>query len=88
MRAAEGLTRTWQPTELFDDLNVAENLTLAVREGTASEDVAKETLALVGMDCAAEAMPTRLSFGQSSPRAPRRRSARTRRSSPPTSATT
>ena len=37
-------------TELFDDLNVAENLTGAVREGTASEDVAKETLALVGMD--------------------------------------
>jgi branched-chain amino acid transport system ATP-binding protein len=28
------------------------------------EHVAKETLALVGMDWAAEAMPTRLSFGQ------------------------
>ena len=64
VRAGEGLTRTWQSTELFDDLDVAENLTVAVREGTASEDVAKETLALVGMDWAAEAMPTQLSSGQ------------------------
>ncbi len=50
VRAGEGLTRTWQSTELFDDLSVAENLTVAVREGVASEDVAKQTLALVGMD--------------------------------------
>jgi len=64
LRAAEGLTRTWQSTELFDDLNVAENLTVAVREGVATEDVAKETLTLVGMDWAAEAMPTQLSSGQ------------------------
>jgi ABC-type branched-subunit amino acid transport system ATPase component len=64
VRAGEGLTRTWQSTELFDDLDVSENLTVAVREGTASEDVAKETLSLVGMDWAAEAMPTQLSSGQ------------------------
>ena len=64
MRAGEGLTRTWQSTELFDDLNVAENLTVAVREGVAGEDVATQTLALVGMDWAAEAMPTQLSSGQ------------------------
>ena len=64
VRAGEGLTRTWQSTELFDDLSVAENLTVAVREGVASEDVAKQTLALVGMDWAAEAMPTQLSSGQ------------------------
>jgi branched-chain amino acid transport system permease protein len=64
VRASEGLTRTWQSTELFDDLNVAENLTVAVREGTASEEVAKDTLALVGMEWAAEAMPTQLSTGQ------------------------
>jgi branched-chain amino acid transport system permease protein len=63
-RAGTGLTRTWQSTELFDDLNVAENLTVAVREGAASLEVAKETLALVGMDWAAEAMPTQLSSGQ------------------------
>jgi ABC-type methionine transport system ATPase subunit len=43
---------------------VAPNLTVAVREGTATEDVARETLALVGMDWAAEAMPTQLSSGQ------------------------
>jgi branched-chain amino acid transport system ATP-binding protein len=64
VRAGEGLTRTWQSTELFDDLDVSENLTVAVREPAAGEDVAKETLALVGMDWAAEAMPTQLSSGQ------------------------
>jgi branched-chain amino acid transport system permease protein len=64
VRAGEGLTRTWQSTELFDDLNVTENLTVAVRDGAASEEVAKETLALVGMEWAAEAMPTQLSSGQ------------------------
>jgi branched-chain amino acid transport system permease protein len=64
LRAGEGLTRTWQSTELFDDLDVSENLTVAIREGAASEDVAKETLALVGMDWAAGAMPTQLSSGQ------------------------
>jgi ABC-type branched-subunit amino acid transport system ATPase component len=64
VRAGEGLTRTWQSTELFDGLSVAENLTVAVRDGAASDDVAKQTLALVGMDWAAEAMPTQLSSGQ------------------------
>jgi branched-chain amino acid transport system ATP-binding protein len=64
VRAAEGLTRTWQSTELFDDLDVSENLTVAVREPAASDDVATQTLALVGMDWAAEAMPTQLSSGQ------------------------
>ena len=64
VRAAEGLTRTWQSTELFDDLNVSENLTVAVRAPAAGEDVARQTLALVGMDWAAEAMPTQLSSGQ------------------------
>jgi hypothetical protein len=63
-RAAEGLTRTWQSTELFDDLNAAENLTVAVREPAAGQNTARETLALVGMDGAAEAMPTKLSSGQ------------------------
>ena len=63
-RARAGLSRTWQTTELFDDLNVAENLTVASREGTVSEEAVSETLAVVGMDWAAGAMPTQLSSGQ------------------------
>lgn len=45
-------TRTWQSTELFDDLDVRENLTVASRSGSA-----ERALGLVGMDWAAEAMP-------------------------------
>jgi branched-chain amino acid transport system permease protein len=63
-RARGGLTRTWQSTELFDDLSVLENLTVAARESDVSEDDAKRTLALVGMDWAAEAEPSQLSSGQ------------------------
>ena len=63
-RARAGLSRTWQTTELFDDLNVGENLTVASREGTVSEEAVSETLAVVGMDWAAGAMPTQLSSGQ------------------------
>jgi ABC-type branched-subunit amino acid transport system ATPase component len=63
-RARAGLSRTWQTTELFDDLNVAENLTVASREDTVSEEAVSETLAVVGMDWAAGAMPTQLSSGQ------------------------
>jgi ABC-type branched-subunit amino acid transport system ATPase component/ABC-type branched-subunit amino acid transport system permease subunit len=58
-RAGRGLARTWQSTELFDDLNVAENLTVASRNGPAAE-----ALGLLGMDWAAEAMPAQLSTGQ------------------------
>jgi branched-chain amino acid transport system permease protein len=63
-RARGGLTRTWQSTELFDDLSVLENLTVAARESGVTEDDAKQTLALVGMDWAAEAEPLQLSSGQ------------------------
>ena len=63
-RARNGLTRTWQSTELFDDLSVSENLTVAARESGVTEDDAKQTLALVGMDWAAEAEPSALSSGQ------------------------
>jgi branched-chain amino acid transport system permease protein len=62
-RARGGLSRTWQSTELFDDLNVAENLTVASREAVSDEAVS-ETLAVVGMDWAAGAMPAQLSSGQ------------------------
>ncbi|MGH3422016.1 MAG: ABC transporter ATP-binding protein, partial [Streptosporangiaceae bacterium] len=58
-RARRGLGRTWQSTELFDDLNVRENLTVASRNGSASGP-----LDLVGMGWAAGAMPADLSMGQ------------------------
>ena len=68
-RARRGLGRTWQSTELFDDLDVQENLTVAAKDGAAKDGAARDesaeqTLALVGMDWAAEAMPTQLSSGQ------------------------
>jgi branched-chain amino acid transport system permease protein len=66
-RARRGLTRTWQSTELFDDLDVSENLTVATPRGEGANGAAAsatDTLALVGMDWAAEAMPTQLSAGQ------------------------
>jgi ABC-type branched-subunit amino acid transport system ATPase component len=63
-RARGGLTRTWQSTELFDDLSVFENLAVAAHESGVTEDDAKRTLALVGMDWAAEAEPSALSSGQ------------------------
>jgi branched-chain amino acid transport system permease protein len=63
-RARAGLTRTWQSTELFDDLSVFENLTVAARESGVTEDDAKQTLSVVGMDWAAEAEPSQLSTGQ------------------------
>jgi branched-chain amino acid transport system ATP-binding protein len=58
-RARRGLGRTWQSTELFDDLDVDENLTVASRTGSA-----EEALGLVGMGWAARAMPAELSMGQ------------------------
>jgi len=58
-RARRGLGRTWQSTELFDDLDVRENLTVASRSGSTAR-----ALGLVGMDWAAEAMPDQLSMGQ------------------------
>jgi branched-chain amino acid transport system permease protein len=63
-RARGGLTRTWQSTELFDDLSVLENLTVAARQSGVTEDDAKRTLALVSMEWAAEAEPSQLSSGQ------------------------
>jgi branched-chain amino acid transport system permease protein len=58
-RARRGLARTWQSTELFDDLDVRENLTVASRDGSSDD-----ALAQVGMAWAAEAMPSQLSTGQ------------------------
>jgi branched-chain amino acid transport system permease protein len=58
-RARRGLGRTWQSTELFDDLDVRENLTVASGDGSA-----EQALDLVGMGWAAEARPGDLSMGQ------------------------
>lgn len=67
-RARRGLARTWQGTELFDDLDVRENLTVASRKAATdpggSADPVDEALGLVGMTWAAEAMPAQLSSGQ------------------------
>jgi ABC-type branched-subunit amino acid transport system ATPase component len=60
MRARRGLSRTWQSTELFDDLSIRENLTVASRD-TASID---ESLELVELGWAADLMPSDLSQGQ------------------------
>ena len=64
VRAGEGLTRTWQSTELFDDLSVEENLTVAAKESGVGEQEAKDTLHVVGMDWAADGEPSQLSSGQ------------------------
>jgi branched-chain amino acid transport system ATP-binding protein len=76
-RARLGLSRTWQSTELFDDLSIRENLSVAsrrpslrevVREHVSASDATtpavEEGLALVELDWAAELMPTDLSQGQ------------------------
>jgi len=60
VRARRGLSRTWQSTELFDDLSIRENLTVASRD-TASID---ESLELVELSWAADLMPSDLSQGQ------------------------
>jgi branched-chain amino acid transport system permease protein len=66
VRARRGLARTWQSTELFEDLDVRENLTVAAQDGagSAGDASAERTLALVGMDWAGQAMPSQLSMGQ------------------------
>jgi branched-chain amino acid transport system ATP-binding protein len=76
-RARRGLARTWQSTELFDDLTVRENLAVACKppgpgrllssilSGRAPEFAAVgETLALLGLEALADATPLSLSQGQ------------------------
>ena len=76
-RAGLGLSRTWQSTELFDDLTVRENLTVAAHKpsawevlrelfkgSTAGQDAVERALELVELSWAAELMPADLSQGQ------------------------
>jgi branched-chain amino acid transport system ATP-binding protein len=72
-RARAGLSRTWQSAELFEDLNVRENLTVAsrrlslrdlVRSDAGGNAAVDESLGLVELDWAAELMPADLSQGQ------------------------
>jgi branched-chain amino acid transport system ATP-binding protein len=76
-RARLGLTRTWQSTELFDDLTVSENLAVGSRrpspwqttkelfssQATMSPAV-EEALDLIELGWAADLMPDELSQGQ------------------------
>ena len=76
-RARLGLARTWQSTELFDDLSIHENLAVASRRPSLGEVVRElasaseidraasdEALALLELGWAADAMPGDLSQGQ------------------------
>jgi branched-chain amino acid transport system permease protein len=71
-RARRGLSRTWQSTELFDDLDVRENLAVAAAasdagtdgDGAPRPDEAERVLELLGLEPLAEAMPGELSEGQ------------------------
>jgi branched-chain amino acid transport system permease protein len=61
--AALGCARTWQGTDLFDDLSVRENLTVAAGTIVAPADI-EAVLERMGLAPVAEAMPSELSEGQ------------------------
>jgi branched-chain amino acid transport system permease protein len=61
--AALGCARTWQGTDLFDDLDVRENLTVAAGADATPESI-EEVLTRMGLAPVAAAMPAELSEGQ------------------------
>ena len=76
-RARRGLARTWQSTELFDDLSVRENVEVGAERPSflalAAEVVGRkipadespdEALRLLGLESIGEAMPAELTQGQ------------------------
>src|SRR4029077_16335443 len=76
-RARRGLARTWQSIELFDDLSVRENLTVAAHQPSvlttlkelfarpvARDRAVDEALEVFGLGHLAEATPTELTQGQ------------------------
>ncbi|MGV9709043.1 ABC transporter permease subunit [Gordonia sp. NPDC003424] len=66
-RARRGLGRSFQDVELYDDLSVAENVTVGASRSSSTEDVAQRVhrvLSMVGLDDAAEAEVATLSQGQ------------------------
>ena len=77
VRARRGLARTWQSTELFDDLTVGENLSVAAERPSfaalAGElvgrrarvtDASADALELIDLGSLADAMPSELTQGQ------------------------
>jgi branched-chain amino acid transport system ATP-binding protein len=77
VRARAGLARTWQSGELFDDLSVGENLAVTadrtgwwgtilrtLRGPGAASPVVHASLARVGLESLADAVPADLSQGQ------------------------
>ena len=61
--AGLGCARTWQGTDLFDDLDVRENLTVGAGPATTPEDI-EAVLTRMGLTPVAQAMPAELSEGQ------------------------
>ena len=60
-RARRGLARTWQTVELFDDLTVRENLTVAAKGGSGDSGTSVDAdLELLDLKAAADAMPWEL----------------------------
>jgi branched-chain amino acid transport system ATP-binding protein len=57
-RARSGLTRTWQATELFDDLTVGENVAVAAARPADADR------ALAGLEAIADRLPAQLSQGE------------------------
>jgi len=60
-RARHGLARTWQTVELFDDLTIRENLTVAAKGGVGGSVTSVDAeLELLDLRAAADAMPWEL----------------------------